>query len=153
MGNFRHNRVQCFYDYHQVLRSHKCNPDRSRSEKVFHQRLGRRSLRSTRFDIPSNNRGRSSSWPPTNQRSRSKSRETRICKYCKKPGHIKADYRLLRSKTNKAQRADQRSNRMRKLTTSALQPRYWRPTRTFCPLKIQSNQKFYLRLRNRAHGS
>ena len=54
---------------------------------------------------------RSSSRPPTNQRSRSKSRETRICNYCKKPGHIKADCRLLRSKTVKAQRADQRSNR------------------------------------------
>ena len=59
----------------------------------------------------SNNRGRCSSRTPTNQRSRSKSQETRICNYCKKPGHIKADCRLLRSKTDKAQRAYQSSNR------------------------------------------
>ena len=38
--------------YFTVLRSHKRNPNRSCSEKVFHQRLGRRSLRSTRFDRP-----------------------------------------------------------------------------------------------------
>ena len=44
----------------------------------------------------SNNQGRSSSRPPNNQRSRSKSRETRICIYSKKPGHMKADYQLLR---------------------------------------------------------
>ena len=49
----------------------------------------------------SNNRGRSSSRPPTNQRSRSKSRETRICNYCKKLGHIKADCRALKSKSDK----------------------------------------------------
>ena len=45
----------------------------------------------------SNNRGRSSSRPPNNQRSRSKSRDNRIC-------------RALKSKTDKAQRADQRSS-------------------------------------------
>ena len=59
----------------------------------------------------SNNRGRSSSRPPNNQRSRSKSRDNRICNYCKKPRHIKADCRALKSKTDKAQRAYQRSNR------------------------------------------
>ena len=58
----------------------------------------------------SNNRERSSSRPPTNQRSRSKSRDNRICNYCKKPGHIKADYRSLKVKIDKALRADQKSN-------------------------------------------
>ena len=46
-----------------------------------------------------------------NRGSRSKSRDNRICNYCKKPGHIKADCQTLKSKTDKAQRADQRSNR------------------------------------------
>ena len=27
VGNFRYNSVQCFYDCHQVLRSHECNTD------------------------------------------------------------------------------------------------------------------------------
>ena len=58
-----------------------------------------------------NNRGRSSSRPPTNQRSRSKSRDNRICNYCKKLGHIKDDCRALKPKTDKAQRADQKSGR------------------------------------------
>ena len=59
----------------------------------------------------SNNRGRSSSRPPNNQRSRSKSQDNRICNYCKKPGHIKADCQALKEKTDKAQRADQKSSR------------------------------------------
>ena len=59
----------------------------------------------------SNNRGRSFSRPPINQRSRSKSRDNRICNYCKKPGHIKADFRALKAKTDKAQRADKKSGR------------------------------------------
>ena len=54
----------------------------------------------------SNNRGRSSSRPPNNQRSQSKSRDNRICNYCKKLGHIKADCRELKAKTDKAHRAD-----------------------------------------------
>ena len=59
----------------------------------------------------SNNRGGCSSRPPNNQQSWSKSRDNRICNYCKRPGHIKADCRALKSKADKAQRADQRSNR------------------------------------------
>ena len=59
----------------------------------------------------SNNRGRSSSRQPTNQRSRSKSRDNRICNYCKKPGHIKDECRALKEKNDKAQRADQKSGR------------------------------------------
>ena len=58
-----------------------------------------------------NNRGRSSSRPPTNQRSQSKSRDNRICNYCKKPGHIKADCLTLKAKNEKAQQADQKSGR------------------------------------------
>ena len=58
-----------------------------------------------------NSRGRSSSWPSTTQRSRSKSRDNRTCNYCKKPGHIKADCRTLKAKSNKAKRADQKSGR------------------------------------------
>ena len=50
----------------------------------------------------SNNQGRSSSRPPNNQRSRSKSRDNQICNYCKKPGHIKADFRALKAKPNEA---------------------------------------------------
>ena len=50
-----------------------------------------------------NNRGRSSPQPPTNQGSRSKSQDIRICNYCKKPGHIKADCRTLKAKNDKAQ--------------------------------------------------
>ena len=50
----------------------------------------------------SNNRGRSSSRPPNNQRSRSMSRDNRIYNYCKKLGHIKADCRALKEKTDKA---------------------------------------------------
>ena len=49
----------------------------------------------------SNNRGRS----------RSKSWDNRICNYCTKPGHIKADCRALKAKTDKAQRMDQKSDR------------------------------------------
>ena len=52
MGNFRHNRVQCFDNRRQVLRSHERNPDWSNLEKVFHKRLGRGSLCSTRFNRP-----------------------------------------------------------------------------------------------------
>ena len=72
----------------------------------------------------SNNRGRSSSRPPNNQRSRSKSRETQICNYCKKPGHIKADYRALKSKGTKLRELIRGVTGMRRSTTSALQPRY-----------------------------
>ena len=49
--------------------------------------------------------------PSINQRSWSKSRDNRICNYSKKPGHIKADWRALKAKTDKPERADQRSNR------------------------------------------
>ena len=73
----------------------------------------------------SNNRGRSSSRPRTNQRSRSKSWETRICNYCKKLGHIKANCRLLWSKTDKAQRADQRSNRHEEVNCWETCPSGW----------------------------
>ena len=59
----------------------------------------------------SSNRGRSSSRTLTNQRSRSKSRENRTCNDCKKLGHIKDDCRALKAKTDKAQRADQKSSR------------------------------------------
>mgnify|MGYP000255797778 CR=1 FL=1 len=48
---------------------------------------------------------RSSSRPPINQRSRSKSRDSRICNYCKKSEHIKADCRALKAKTDKAQKS------------------------------------------------
>ena len=58
-----------------------------------------------------NNRGRSSSRLPTNQRSRSKSQDNRICNYCKKPEHIIADCHALNAKNDKAQRADQKSGR------------------------------------------
>ena len=58
-----------------------------------------------------NNRERSSSLPLNNQRSRSKSRDNRICNYCKKSGHIKADCQVVKEKTDKAQRADQKSSR------------------------------------------
>ena len=46
-----------------------------------------------------------------NQRSRSKSRDNRICNYQKKPRHIKADFRALKAKTNKAQTPDLKSSR------------------------------------------
>ena len=55
----------------------------------------------------SNNRGRSSS----RQLIKKRSRDNQICNYCKKPGHIKADCRALKAKTDKAQRADQKSGR------------------------------------------
>ena len=58
-----------------------------------------------------NNPGRNSSWPLTNQRSRSKSQDNRICNYCKKPEHIIADCHALNAKNDKAQRADQKSGR------------------------------------------
>ena len=48
-----------------------------------------------------NNRGRSSSRPPTNQRSRSKSRDNQTCNYCKKSGHIKVDCRTFKTKNDK----------------------------------------------------
>ena len=55
--------------------------------------------------------GRSSSRPPTNQRSRSKSRDNRNCNYCKKPEHIKADCRALKAKSEKAQRVYHKGSR------------------------------------------
>ena len=58
----------------------------------------------------SNNWGRISSRPPSKQRSGSKSWDNRICNYCKKLGHIKADSRALTTKTDTTQRADQKSS-------------------------------------------
>ena len=58
-----------------------------------------------------NNRGRNSSRPLTNQRSWSKFRDNRTCNYCKKLGHIKADFCALKAKNDKTQRADQKSGR------------------------------------------
>jgi hypothetical protein len=34
-----------------------------------------------------------------------------MCNYCKKPGHVKADCRALKSKNQKSQKCDQRGNR------------------------------------------
>ena len=59
----------------------------------------------------SNNRGRSSSRSSINQRRRNKSRDNRIYNYCKKLGHIKADCRALKAKTDKAQRGDEKNGR------------------------------------------
>jgi hypothetical protein len=54
--------------------------------------------------------GRSSSCRPNASRSRSKSRDTWTCNYCKKPGHIKAYCRALKSKNEKLQKCDQRGS-------------------------------------------
>ena len=43
-----------------------------------------------------NSRGRSSSQQSANARGRRKSRDTRMCNYCKKPGHIKDECRALK---------------------------------------------------------
>ena len=75
-----------------------------------------------------NNRRRSSSRLPTNQRSQSKSRDNRICNYCKKPGHIKADCCVLKAKTDKAQRVIRKVADMRRSITLALQPKFCRVT-------------------------
>ena len=53
-----------------------------------------------------NSQRRSYSWPSSNQRSQSKSKDNQIYNYYKKPRHIKADWRALKAKNDKAQQAD-----------------------------------------------
>ena len=107
--------VQRFNDNPQVLRSHECNPDKSSSEKVFHQRLGRRSLRSTRFDRPIEQSGKKF-FPTTDKSAKPK----------QVPGNLNLQLlqetgthqgRLLGTKVKGV-------TGMRRSTTSALQSRY-----------------------------
>ena len=63
------------------------------------------------------NRSRSSSQGLSTSRCKSKSRDKRICNYCKKPGHIKADCPTLKAKNEKAQRAGQ-ANRTKEVNYS-----------------------------------
>ena len=80
-------------------------------------------------------------------------RNNRTCNYCKKPEHIKVDCRALKPEMKRLRELSTRVVGKRRSTTSTPQPKYSVTIPIYYPFKTQSNQKFYLRLKNWAHGS
>ena len=87
--------------YSEVTRSILLKPARRKS--FVHDSASDAYIVQGSADWP-NNRGRSYSHQSANARSRTKSRDSCICNYCKKPGYIKVDCRALKARNEKAQR-------------------------------------------------